>query len=185
MLSHKEVTQSGLIMLAAAVLMLTPMVLTAGPPTERAEQFLADARTQAAQLAKDALALQAYTTGDLSALSVEHAALIERIDQDISKAGKLSFQMQGARGAASATQQEAIDRIDPLLKELAAILNTAAMRVRRVSRVMQAPPYTDYLRANGRLASDLARLIEDTVDCAEAKAQAEEIDRQIELINFD
>lgn len=188
MLSQYGVTRSSLMLLGVAVLAMVPFVraseLPAGSAAD-AKQLLADAREQAVQLAKDARALQGYTTGELSAITAGHGAMLERINQDVSKAGAVSFQMQGARGSASATEQEAIDQVDPLLKKLASILNTETMRIHKVSAVVQAPPYTDYLRANARLTSDLAWAITDIVDCADAKAKAEEIDREIELINFD
>jgi hypothetical protein len=183
MLSPNGVTRSGLMLLAIAILGVTPSLqATEVGSAPDAAQLLADARTQSMQLAKDAQALQGYTTGDLNLLIAGHGALMERIRQDVDKAGRLSLQMQSASGAA---QKEGIDRVEPLLKELASILNTESMRIRRVSAVVQVPPYTDYLRASARLTSDLAWLIADVVDCADAKAKAEEIDRQIELINFD
>jgi hypothetical protein len=186
MRSLNRVTRSEWL-LAIAVLALSPVL----PATQLsafsadAASLLGDARAQSAQLEKDAMALKSYTTGKLGTLRLGHAALIERINQDISQAGKLSFQLQRARGAASPAQQDAIDRVDPLLKELASSINTVAMRIPRVSAVVQKPPYTDYLRANARLASDLARLIAGHVDYAEAKEKAEEINHQVELINFD
>lgn len=186
MLSPNEVTRSGLMLLAIAILGVTPSLRATevGSATDAA-QLLADARTQSMQLAKDAQVLRGYTTGDLNLLMAGHGALLERIRQDVGKAGRLSLQMQSAEGAASAAQKEGMDRVEPLLKELASILNTEVMRMREVSAVVQMPPYADYLRANARLTSDLAWLIADVVDCADAKAKAEEIDRQIELINFD
>ena len=107
MLSPNEVTRSGLMLLAIAILGVTPSLRATevGSATDAA-QLLADARTQSMQLAKDAQVLRGYTTGDLNLLMAGHGALLERIRQDVGKAGRLSLQMQSAEGAASAAQKE-------------------------------------------------------------------------------
>ena len=106
----------------ALVLLLGTTGLTAQTSdSAQVTKLLADAKAQAASAANDAELLQSYTRSTLSLES--HASQIEKIRTHVNDLGRTVSEMKAARGEASNWQQQAIDRIDPLLQEMADTLS--------------------------------------------------------------
>jgi hypothetical protein len=99
-----------------AGLLMLPDMQAQGRAADLATLFQ-DARTVAGQLRRDSLTMETYTRSGVAWQS--HAAQIELIKQHINKAGSILSDMQAARGDAKPWHQETIDRITPVLKQLA------------------------------------------------------------------
>lgn len=185
MFSKQWVNQSGLVVFLVTVFAAAPALFAAQAAADSADvsKLLADAKGQSAQLSRDAAKIKGYTLSTANAQT--HAVRMELINEHVNNVGHLAFELNNARAAASPLQRETIDRINPLLEELASSVNSTVTHLNRVSGVLQMPPYNSYLEAKAKLASELAKLISDSVDYGDAKTRSQELEREMELINYD
>ena len=185
MIWKRGVTRCSLMYLWVLVLAAAPTLLAGqtAKDSEEVSKLLADARARSAQLDSDAAEMEGYTISRVDWQT--YASMVERVGQDVDNATRLAYRLKNARDAASPWQQEAIDRIDPLLNELASSVNSTVSRFSRASAVLHMPPYKDYAAANARLANDLAKLISNFVDYAEAKARSQELESDLEIESYD
>ena len=139
--------------------------------------LFARAKASLAKIKTDAREMEAYSEG-LSWQS--HAAKLTKIKDDVNE---LSGQIEGMktqRRMASAWQQDAIDRISPLMADLVANMNATIDQLNKSKRRPNAPPYPEYLKANTRIATDLSNEINDAVDYAQAKATKERLSKELD-----
>ena len=141
--------------------------------------ILADVKTEAIQLRHDADELKAFTHSTLSWQS--HAAKVEEIKRHVNNAGKSLSKLDSARGSASPWQQQAIDRIGPLFKELASNVESTIEHLNQKPKLLQTGPYADYAAANYDLASNVAELISDYVEYGKSKTRSEELAAKLEV----
>jgi len=140
--------------------------------------ILAEVKTEAIQLSHDADELKSFTHSTLTWES--HAVKVEEIKRHVNNAGKSLSKLDGARADASAWQQQAIDRINPLLKELASNVTSTIEHLNQKPRLLQTGPYVDYASANYEMASNLAELVSDYVEYGKSKARSEELATKLE-----
>ena len=88
--------------------------------------------------------------------------------------------MKTQRRMASPWQQDAIDRISPLMSELVANMNAAITHLNNNKSRPTAPPYLDYLKTNTRLATDLSDMMSELIDYAEAKPKFDSLNQQLD-----
>ena len=134
-------------------------------------QLFQDARTQAAQLRRDAVQMESFTRSKLAWRS--YADQVETIKAHVNKTGDIVSQIQAARGGAGKRQQEAIDRMVPLLQELASNTTAIIDHLNQTPKHLTDPTYQQYLSANAELATALSQEVSDAVasDNAERKIQ--------------
>lgn len=108
-----------------------------------------------------------------------HASQINIIKDHINKAGQLLSQLEGARGNADQWQHDAIDRIAPLLKEMASNTEAIIDHLNNAKQVW-APSYQKYLTANHELSSELAGAIGDFVEYGKTKERVEMLEKKLE-----
>ncbi len=139
---------------------------------------LSDAKTIVAKIKKDATQMETYTrTGGPSWKT--HASALEKIKADVNELQQNMRGLQSHRTVASSWQQEAIDRITALANDLATNMNAAIDRLNK-SKTPTAAPYPEYLKANTRIATDLADEIDATIDYAQNKAKADSLGQQLD-----
>ncbi len=90
-------------------------------------------------------------------------------------------QLGTLRAEGSPWQQEAIDRIDPLLRSMADHLNATIQHLNENQNRIQMPPYRDYVHANWELINRTHNLIADFVDYGDAKIKADSLEQKLEL----
>ncbi|MFY9802887.1 MAG: hypothetical protein WA211_01925 [Candidatus Acidiferrales bacterium] len=140
---------------------------------------LNDAKTIVAKIKKDAVQMESY--GQTAGLSWQtHAAALEKIKADVNVLQQNTRGLQSHRTVASAWQQEAIDRITGLANDLATNMNAAIDRLNKSKSRPTAPPYPEYLKANTRIASDLADEIDATIDYGQNKAKLDRLAQQMD-----
>jgi len=142
--------------------------------------LLSQAKTQAIQLKNDADDMEAFTRSNLNWES--HASKITEIKENVNKVGKTVAKLNQAQGTASAWQKTAIERINPLLQELAA--NTEAIinhLNKEKGRLLNTQEHKDYLKQNAELASKMAAVIGDFVDYGSTKAKFEDLSHRLEV----
>src|SRR5689334_24028347 len=140
-----------------AVALMCPLLLNAETASE-VSQLLESTRTISNQLSRDVTQMESLTRSKVTWQS--HSAQIEPIRNHINQAGKLVGQLEETRAGAARWQQDAIDRITPLLKEMASNTDSIIDHLNKAKRVWD-PSYQEYLRANHELADELAKTIGD------------------------
>jgi hypothetical protein len=140
---------------------------------------LNDAKTIVAKIKKDAVQMESYAQN--TGLSWQtHSTALEKIKADVNALQENMRGLQSHRTVASPWQQEAIDRITGLANDLATNMNASIARLNKSKSRPTAPPYPEYLKANTRIASDLADEIAATIDYGENKAKLDSLGQQLD-----
>lgn len=158
------------ISIGISALLVLPEMQTAAIAADLATLFQ-EARTTAAQLKADAATMETYTRGNLNWQS--HGAQITEIKERINKAGSILSDMQAARADAKPWHQDAIDRITPVLKELASNTEAVINHINANPSQLKMPTYKGYLKDNAELAAELANIVGDTVNADNIRTKIE------------
>lgn len=172
---------SALALLSVLFLSTAPDVLASPRPNDSEEvtKLLSDIKSEAVQLRSDAEDMNSFARSQLTWQS--HSAKINQIKEHVNKAGELLSKLQGAKTSASAWQEHAIDRITPLLQELAASVTSTIEHLNKNQNLIHTPPYTEYVASTAELATDLSGLITDYLAYGEAKNKSEELGKNLEV----
>lgn len=146
--------------------------------SKEVSSILAEIKTEAVQLSHDADELKSFTHSTLAWAS--HARKVELIKEHVNNVGKSLSKLDTAKRDASPWQQQAIDRISPLLKELADNVTSTIEHLNQRPKLLHTGPYADYAAANYELASNLAELVSDYVEYGKSKAKSEELATKLE-----
>ena len=165
-----------------AGLMLTARVVCAQDATaqtsqKEVSQLLEQSKAAAAELERDALVLESFTRGNLSWQS--HGEQLRRIKEHINSMGKDAQRLRELRPAAAPWQQQAIDRIIPLMTEMASLTESAIEHLNANPHKLHIPEYTEYLKENAELATELSALISDSVKYDRGKAKLAELEKSL------
>ena len=140
--------------------------------------LLSQAKNLATQAEEHADTLKSYTTSGLSWES--HASQLSAMREHVNDLGKVVSQLNDARAEGSPWQQEAIDRINPLLREMADHLTATINHLNDHKNQLQMQAYRDYTSANYDLASRTATVISDLVEYGKAKSKATSLEQKLE-----
>jgi len=179
--SNIRATSAGMLMLAGWAVFAIPAVAAGPAESDRVSQLLADAKVYAFQLRSDAEQLESFSRSNASWES--HAEVITHMREDINKMGSLLTKMQENRAAAAPWQQTAIDRVNPVAKELATNTTAAIDRLARNPKRLNTGDYQNYLEAIGDAAANLAATITDFVDYGKTRQRLERLASKLELPN--
>ena len=158
---------------------IVPAVYGQSKDSSEVSGLVSEAKTEAVQLKHDAEELKSFTRSNLHWKT--HSAKVEEIKQHVNKSGELLAKMKNARSTASPWQQQTIDRIEPMLKDIAATVESTIDHLNKQPQQLQTPPYKEYVDANASLAADLAEVISDYVEYGKAKAKSEELAAKLEV----
>ncbi len=150
------------------------------PDSEQVSELLSQVKTHAFQLKEDAGTLESFTR-NVSLSWQSHAVVLTRMKEDINEAGRDLAKLEEAKRSASPWQRTAIERILPLLKELAGNTEKAINYGNENQKSLFTEPYKDYLEANADLSSELASTISDFVDYGNTKERLDALERKLEL----
>ena len=176
-------TTTGLMVgaLIASTLLLFSMPLSAvTPENPEITQLLADARDKAAELSRDADEMESLIGTDVSWQT--HAVMLESVKEHVNQLGRIAAQLEQKRDSASQWQQQAIDRMLPVLKELAANTTAAINHLNEnKTRPLQISSYPQYLRENAEAAHNLADMISSFVNYGDSRAKVEKLEQKLEI----
>jgi uncharacterized protein YfaS (alpha-2-macroglobulin family) len=147
--------------------------------SEQITQLLADAKAEAVELKSDASDMESFTKSKLSWQT--YAGKAEMIKEHVNQTGKLVARLKEAEAYGSPWQQAAIQRIEPLLQELAANTEATINHLNENRSKIHFAPFKDYVRVNYELATDLEALIRDFVNYGEAKRKFERLGDKLEV----
>jgi hypothetical protein len=176
-------TTTGLMVgaLIASTLLLFSMPLSAvTPENPEITQLLTDARDKAAELSRDADEMEALIRTDVSWQT--HAEMLESVKEHVNQLGRIAAQLEQKRDSASPWQQQAIDRMLPVLKELATNTTAAISHLNEnKTRPLQTSSYPQYLSENAKAAHNLADMISSFVKYDETRAKMEKLEQKLEI----
>ena len=128
----------------------------------------------------DAETLESYTRG--KAFSPQsHAVRLNAMKEHANDLIVDFNKLNSLRHTGSAWQQEAIDRVDPLLKEMSAHLTNTISHFNENKRAVNMPPFRDYVKANREYMSRASGLISAFVEYGETRAKADYLEKTLEL----
>ena len=171
------------LMTSAAFISMLFLLVTLAPAQyeENAQvtRLLADARDKAAVLSRDADEMEALTRSDVSWQT--HADKLEQVKEHVNDLARTVEQLTVARASASPWQQVAIDRMLPLLKELAANTTAAINHLNENKLRPTSGEYTEYLRANADTAHQLSDMISSFVQYGQTQAKLDKLEQKLEI----
>jgi hypothetical protein len=142
-------------------------------------RLLADARDKAAVLSRDADEMEALTRSDVSWQT--HADKLEQVKEHVNDLARTEQQLTAARVSATPWQQVAIDRMIPLLKELASNTTAAINHLNENKLRPTTREYTEYLRANADTAHQLSDMISSFVQYGQTQAKLDKLEQKLEI----
>ncbi len=160
---------------------LSPAAQAAAIATENSgevAELLTDARRAAFQLERDAMEMETFTRSPrLSWYS--HTAKITRVKDHVNNVSRLFTKLDAARSTAAPWQQQAIDQIEPILKQLVTNTTAAIEHINENQGNLHDSSYKDYLVANYEASTELRELIADFVDYGEATEKVQALDQKL------
>lgn len=109
-------------------------------------RLMRQAKAHAALIQDDVNAEEAYLRSDLDWQS--HAICLRKIKQDANKLIADMIQLQAMRDKGTRSQQEAIDRIAPLVQTMAVAFSTTIHNLNRGQTAVKMPPFRERIRTN-------------------------------------
>ena len=178
---NKQTRQiAAMIIVLSSTVLVSPTLLRAqAGENPEVSSLLAQAAQEAAVLSKDADDTEALTRTDASWQS--HAVMLDTVKSHVNDLGSIVSRLESARASAAPWQQEAIDRMVPLLKRLAANTTAAINHLRQNQIRPTTPDYTQYLRQNDETAHQLADMVSSFVQYGRAQAQLEKLEQKLEV----
>jgi hypothetical protein len=162
-----------LALLVAACFSIAPAA-NAGDTSSRGSaevaELLAQVKSKAVTLEKDTEHLAQWTMARQVSWQT-HTAQINVIRGHINEAGKLLTRLNETRTTASPWQHEAMDRIQPLLQELADNTTTLIDHLNDSKHNVHLSDYRDSAKAGADTAKELAALVRDYVEYGEHEAE--------------
>jgi hypothetical protein len=140
--------------------------------------LLSLAAQQAAALDYDADQMQGLLRNDVSWQA--HATLLSSVKEHVNQLGRTTAKLQAQRGEASTWQQRGIDRIVPLLRELADNTTAAINHLNKNQARPVSGGYADYLDDNADVAHELSELISATSQYGHSRAKLEKLEQRIQ-----
>lgn len=176
-----QATLSGLAFLLAALLIASPTLRAsqASKDSEEINGLLADARTESGMLKVDTAELETFTRSNLSWKTF--ASKLDRVKDHVNKAGELTAKLNSARESGSAWQQDAIDHVNPLLRDLASSVTAAIQHLSEHQSLVHSSHYREYLHTTHEQASNLSSLIGDYVEYGKSKDKMEALAKDLEV----
>lgn len=181
MRAEVRVVRPGLALLAILFMAIAPVMGAVNPVTdsEKVSGYLAEAKTQAIELQKDAEEMNSFVWTNNSWQT--DAWKLNSIKDHVNALGALLTKMNDVKATASPWQQDAMDRVRPMLGELATNVDAQIQRLTKNEGRFRDPIYMDYAAANASTAQEMADMISDFVAYGNAKNKADNFERDLEL----
>ncbi len=141
--------------------------------------LLSQARTQAWQAAQDADTLQSYTMSPMAWES--HAAQLRLIQDRVNALAKTTQQLNDLRPQGSQWQQAAIERINPLLRDMDEALSATITALNDHPERVNMPSYREYVHANYDVCEGAATVISDFVAYGKSKGTSVSLREKLDL----
>lgn len=163
-----------------ALLILPPLTPAQNADSKAINDLLKEAESHAVLASHDSEILESYTRSP--SMSWEsHAARLITIAGHANNLIEDMNKLSAMRDQGSRWQQDAIDRVDPLLKEMADHLNTTIAHFKDNKQRVKMPAFHDYVKANQEYMSRTSELISSFVEYGESRAKADGLEASLDL----
>ena len=166
-------------LLTSILLLLSALAPAQNEENAEVSRLLSDAKEKAAVLSRDADEMEALTRSDVSWQS--HAAMLETMKEDVNDLARSVEKLNAARDSASSWQQQAIERMMPLMKELASNTTAAINHLKEQRTRPTSGSYTEYLKQNSETARELSDMISSFVQYGQTRAKLERLEQKLEI----
>lgn len=174
-----SVRMLGTVVTMAALLAMSFAAKAQSNDSARINDLLKSVKGHAALATHDAEQLESFSRSGVSWKS--HAEQLNSMKEHVNDLINDHNEMITAREEASPWQQKAIDRTDPLVKEIADRLGAMIDHFNSNQQKINLQPYRDYLRSSHQLISTLDKMVTDFVTYEEAKSTADTLEEKLEL----
>lgn len=165
----------------ATLFLSLALLMKAQPATDSPEinKILAEVKSHSILAVDDSAELESYTR--MSVSWQLHARRLTTIKEHVNNLIGDYKKLDSIKGEGSPWQQEAIGRIDPLLREMATHLNATIEHLNDNQDKIRMKPYQDYVRANHELIQKAHQTISDFVEYSQSKSKAESFEKSLNL----
>ena len=170
---------AGFAVLALVFAIKAPLAAAQTADSAAISNLLTQAQHHAMLLDDDAATLESFTRSKISWKT--HAGQLEVMKEHVNNLGKLTQQLTDLRSEGSPWQQEAIDQIDPLLRQMADHLTATINHLNENQNRVHMQAFRDYVQGNYELASRTHETIRDLVAYDQAKSKAQVLEQKLEL----
>jgi len=136
------------------LLLMSGRAIALREDSQQLTQVLGEARDEAAELARDADEMESLIGNDVSWEA--HAVMLDRVKDHVNNMARIVAKLSEIRPSGSELQQQAVERILPLVKELAANTTAAINYLNQNKSRPKTDPYTQYLHDNVETAHQLS-----------------------------
>jgi uncharacterized protein Yka (UPF0111/DUF47 family) len=147
---------------------------------KEASGLLEEAKMISTQLRRDAAELHALARGG-SLTWQSHAGKLETIKSHVNSAGQLVRRLNDIRHVAAPWQQEAVDRVTPMLSEIASNTQWAIEHLNQNRNRLFTPEYKEYVATISAMASEMAELVSEFVEYEQTKGKLEQLETSLEV----
>lgn len=159
---------------------MQPQPQNTQPDSNEVSDLLNQARSEANQLRADASEMESFTRSNLDWQT--EASKINQIKEDVNAVGRTLAKLRDEEAMASDWQKTAIERITPLLQELASTTTSVINHLNKDhGRNLNSQEHRDMLKLNADLSADLATVVADFVDYGKTKTRFYELRQKLEL----
>jgi hypothetical protein len=166
-------------LISSLVFMLATICLAQTQENAEVAKLLSQARDQAAVLSRDADEMESLTRSQTSWET--HADVLNRVKDNVNTLAGITEKLQQSRNSASPWQQQAIDRMLPLLRDLASNTTAAINHLNQNKSRPTTADYTEYLKANDETAHELADTISNFVQYGQTRAKMQKLEQRLEI----
>jgi len=160
--------------------MLPPITQAQNKDSKVITDLLKEAESHAILASVDAETLESYTRSHTVSWQ-SHAYRLRNIADHANDLIQDFNKLSSMRSEGSPWQQEAIDRVDPLLKEMADHLNTTIAHFRVNKHRVNMPAFDNYVKADREYMGRTSELISSFVDYGQTRAKAIDLEASLDL----
>jgi hypothetical protein len=153
------------------------LALNAADAPDAVSKLFADARTQSSQLSADWKSYTRQTSVNWTGDTAE----VTHLKEDVDATAKTATALNDFKKQASPEQAATIDRIVPVIEEIADNTTKAMQFLGTNQKRLSGKEYKEYLQASSDTSNQLAGIISKLVDYLNHKSKFDEAKRTLEL----
>jgi hypothetical protein len=147
--------------------------------SQQLTQVLGEARDEAAELARDADEMESLIRTDVSWQT--HAVTLDRIKDHVNNMARIVAKLTETRTSGSELQEQAVDRILPLLKDVAVNTTAAINYLNQNKSRPLTDPYNQYLLDNADTAHQLSSTVSSLFEYEKSMTKIAKLKNKLEL----
>jgi hypothetical protein len=161
------------------LLSISGRAIAVGDDSQQLTQILGEARDEAAELARDADEMESLIRNEVSWQT--HAVMLDRVKNHVNNMARIVAKLSDTRASGSELQEQAVDRIMPLLKELATNTTAAISYLNQNKSRPITDPYTQYLKDNADTAHQLSSTVSSLFEYEKSMTKISKLKNKLEL----